>query len=232
MNKEKQKYRAYAILNIIGLALASILIAKNYFDKDIIYHLVNEDLGFVYTFFQNKSFFSQYLYVMVFVLIEVIIGLIPAVVMYPIVGYLIGPIPGIIIIFIGNIIGNTVNYLQGKVFVKGFSNNEKNLMLLRKIKDGGAWSLFLIRLNPLTSFDAISYFAGALGMRFDKFLIATFAGLTPLIVAGTVIGKEALDKYQIGFQIIVVLTIVHIIYSIYKSVRRRRLKLLRSRRSK
>jgi uncharacterized membrane protein YdjX (TVP38/TMEM64 family) len=232
LNKEKKKYRTYAILNIIGLALASVLIAKNYFDKDIIYHLVNEDLGFVYTFFQSKSLLSQYMYVMVFVLIEVIIGLIPAVVMYPIVGYLIGPVPGIFIIFVGNIIGNTVNYLQGKVFVKGFSDNEKSLRMLRKLQDGGAWSLFLLRLNPLTSFDAISYFAGALGMRFDKFFIATFAGLTPLIVVGTIVGQEALEKYQVGFQVIVVLTLAHLVYSIYRSIRRRKIKLLRSRRSK
>lgn len=212
----KQLNLLLASLNIAAIIIATIALVVNYFEGGIIYKFTQNDLESVLLYFESRPFYSQAGLVLFLVLVEVIIGLIPAVVMYPIVGLLIGIEWGIFLIFLGNIIGNSVNYIQGKIIARAFISNEKNKKLLTKLKDGGTWSLFLLRLNPLTSFDSISYFAGALGMKFGKFTLATLAGITPLVVLGTIAGDEFLMKFKFGLELLVVFTIGYIFYSIIK----------------
>lgn len=221
---EKQRNWIIAAANLIGLTIATALIFMNYYNEGLIFHLTNSNLENVVAYFEAKPMYRQIIIVLFLVLVEVIIGLIPAVVMYPIIGLLIGSFWGIIIIFIGNIIGNTVNFLQGKVIARAFIENPKNLRVIQKLEDGGAWSLFFLRLNPLTSFDALSYFAGALGMKFKYFAIATIAGITPLVILGTIAGEELLTKFEFGYEFLVVFTIGYISYSIIKAKRRKRAK--------
>lgn len=54
----------------------------------------------------------------------------------------------------------------------------------------GGWTVFVFRLSPFLSNDAISFVAGLLGMRFWKFLVATLAGITPLAIAIGVVGRH------------------------------------------
>ncbi len=211
-------------INIAALVLASVLIFLNYLDQGIIYQLANNDFRKVVDYFGAKPLEIQMGLVMIFVLIEVIVGLIPAVVMYPIIGALINPWLGITLIFLGNLIGNSVNYYQGKVIARAFVDDKKHLKILHRLDDDGAWSLLLIRLNPLTSFDAISYFAGALGMKYKKFLLATMVGITPLVISGTLAGDQFLEKFEFGFEILVIFTIGYLIYTIFESIRKRKLR--------
>lgn len=213
----KQKNYLIAFLNILGLAIATLILGLNYLDKGLIYQVINSDLASVIAYFEAKPFWLQVTLVMFLVLVEVVIGLIPAVVMYPFVGLLIGSGWGIFLIFIGNIIGNTINYYQGKVIARAFIDNPKNLKIINRLEDGGSWSLFLLRLNPLTSFDAISYFAGALGMKYKRFFVATLTGIAPLVIFGTIAGEEFLQKFEFGLEFLVIFTIGFIIYSIIKS---------------
>jgi uncharacterized membrane protein YdjX (TVP38/TMEM64 family) len=214
---DKKKHWIIAGANILALLIATALIFWNYFSEGLIFHLTNSNFEVVISYFEAKSFAMQLAIVLFLVLVEVIIGLIPAVVMYPIIGALIGSYWGIGLIFLGNIIGNSINYYQGKVIARAFVDNKKNLKIIHRLEDGGAWSLFFLRLNPLTSFDAISYFAGALGMKFKNFFMATIIGITPLVVLGTIAGEEVLNKYDFGYEILVIFTIGYITYSIIKS---------------
>lgn len=219
---DRQQDYFIAALNIIALFVATGLIFLNYLDQGIIYQFANNDFEKVVDYFAAKPLVIQIGYVLFFVLVEVIIGLIPAVIMYPIIGALIGSWLGIGLIFLGNIIGNSVNYYQGKVIARAFIEDKSNLKVLQKLDDKGALGLFFLRLNPLTSFDAISYFAGALGMKYQKFLIATLAGITPLVISGTLAGDQLLEKFEFGFELLIVFTIGYIIYSILSSVNKKR----------
>ncbi len=44
----------------------------------------------------------------------------------------------------------------------------------------GAWIIFLLRLNPLTSSDLVSYAAGATRMPVWKVMLGTLCGMAPL----------------------------------------------------
>ena len=213
---QRQRNILLATLNIVAIVLATMALVFNYLDQGIIYKFAQSDLESVVIYFESRPFYEQAGLVLFLVLVEVIIGLIPAVVMYPVVGLLIGVEWGILLIFLGNIIGNSVNYIQGKIIARGFISNSKNKKLLTKLEDGGTWSLFFLRLNPLTSFDSLSYFAGALGMKFGRFTLATLAGITPLVILGTIAGDEFLLKFKFGLELLVVFTVGYIFFSIIK----------------
>ena len=116
------------------------------------------------------------------VLIEVVIGLIPGIIMYPILGFVLGAEKALIVIFAMGLLGNLINYYQGKTLMDAFIDKKKNAKLLEKMEYGGGLALFLIRLNPLTSVDSVSYFAGAIDMKVSTFILATGLGTLPFIL--------------------------------------------------
>ena len=88
--------------------------------------------------------------------------------------------------------------------------DKKNRGFINRLSDGGFKVVFLLRLNPLSSIDSISYFAGAMGMNVYKFMLSTMAGVTPLIVVGTLFGSKAIEKYNIGLELLVIFTFIYI----------------------
>src|SRR3712207_6243761 len=64
----------------------------------------------------------------------------------------------------------------GRGLVAGSGPAER---LDRFVEEHGAVLVFVLRLIPLVSFDAISYAAGLSGIRFRGFLLATALGMAP-----------------------------------------------------
>lgn len=192
---DKRK-KLFASLNILALAVVFGLLAWNYSAEGFLYVVAQGNAGEVMNYFAEYSFWEKSLIAVGLVLVEVIVGIIPAIAMYPIIGLVVGDVWALVLISIGNAVGNSFNYLQGKFIAGAFVKNEKYLKLIERMKGGGVKELVLIRLNPITSIDSVSYFAGALGMKYWKFLIATVVGVTPLIVVGTLVGTEVLQKYD------------------------------------
>lgn len=192
---DKRK-KLFASLNILALVLVFGLLAWNYSAEGFLYVVAQGEAGAVMNYFAEYSFWEKSLIAVGLVLVEVTVGIIPAIAMYPIIGLVVGDVWALVLISFGNAVGNSFNYLQGKFIAGAFVKNEKYLKLIERMKGGGVKELALIRLNPITSIDSVSYFAGALGMKYWKFLIATVVGVTPLIVVGTLVGTEVLQKYD------------------------------------
>ena len=67
-----------------------------------------------------------------------------------------------------------------RAFGRGFVASSARLERLdRYVATHGAILVFVLRLIPLVSFDAISYAAGLSGMPFGKFLLAAAVGMAP-----------------------------------------------------
>jgi uncharacterized membrane protein YdjX (TVP38/TMEM64 family) len=207
-----------ASLNVIGLIGVFVFLFWNYQSEGLLYIVSQGDAGVIQEYFSGFSFWESALIVFCLVMIEVVVGIIPAVAMYPVVGLMTGNIWGIVIISIGNIVGNTLNYWQGKFIAGAFIKNEKYLSVIKKLEGGGLKELTLLRLNPVTSFDSVSYLAGAMGMSYWKFLIATVAGVTPWIIIGVTIGGEILEKYDVALTALLVIVAVFMCYFIAKEV--------------
>jgi uncharacterized membrane protein YdjX (TVP38/TMEM64 family) len=61
----------------------------------------------------------------------------------------------------------------------------------RYMEEHGAMMIFVLRLIPLVSFDAISYAAGLTGIPFRKFLLATALGSAPGTFAFVYLGEAS-----------------------------------------
>lgn len=95
-------------------------------------------------------------------------------------GYSFGTFKGFLLTWAGALLGGTISFGLSRLFGRKFVASSARLERLdRYVQEHGAVLVFVLRLIPLVSFDAISYAAGLSGMPFRKFLLATALGMAP-----------------------------------------------------
>ena len=76
--------------------------------------------------------------------------------------------------------GGAVSFGLSRLFGRGYvTRSPRTRRLDRYVEEHGAILIFVLRLVPLVSFDAISYAAGLTGIAFRKFFVATMLGMAP-----------------------------------------------------
>ncbi len=94
----------------------------------------------------------------------------------------------------------------------------------------GAYAVFIARLIPVVSFDAISYAAGLTRMSFFKFLLATVAGMTPATFVYSYLGERApqyMDILLVAFGLVIAGGVVAALVRRARDRRKSRLKMPR-----
>lgn len=95
-------------------------------------------------------------------------------------GYAFGTLWGFVLTWVGVLLGGVLSFWLSRLFGRGFVARSHRLEGLdHRVEEHGAILIFVLRLVPLISFDAISYAAGLTGIPFRKFLLATALGMTP-----------------------------------------------------
>jgi uncharacterized membrane protein YdjX (TVP38/TMEM64 family) len=95
-------------------------------------------------------------------------------------GYTFGTFEGFLLTWSGALLGGVFSFGIARLFGRGFvASNARLERLDRYVSQHGAILVFVLRLIPLVSFDAISYAAGLSGMSFGRFLLATALGMAP-----------------------------------------------------
>lgn len=95
-------------------------------------------------------------------------------------GFVFGTFEGFVLTWLGCVLGSIVCFGLSRTFGRRFvvrSERAKRLDLY--VEQHGALVVFVLRLIPLFSFDAISYAAGLSSISFKKFLLATALGMAP-----------------------------------------------------
>ncbi len=105
-----------------------------------------------------------------------------------------GPIWGSLIVFAAVFAASTVGYLIGSylgpVIVERLIGIKSEKKIGEFIEDYGFWAVFITRLNPVLSNDAISFVSGVLRMGYWKFIGATLSGIAPLIIFVAILGRS------------------------------------------
>lgn len=151
----------------------------------------------------------------VIVLLEVVLAPIPGAILYPIGGILFGTLVGGTIALVANILGAGIAFYIGKNILLDDGERDKTNYLDRMITKYGAFSIFFLRINPLTSSDVFSFLAGFLKMDFKKFLIATSLALAPLIYIQSYIGEEILLENKALMTVFIVASVIFIIFLLF-----------------
>lgn len=115
------------------------------------------------------------------------------------IGY--GAIWGTLIAILAVACASTVGYILGRSLSQPLIDRLVGKKQERKLKGlverYGFGIVVLFRLSPLLSTDAISIVAGALGMPYWRYMLATLAGITPLAAAIAYFVKD-LDQLERG----------------------------------
>jgi uncharacterized membrane protein YdjX (TVP38/TMEM64 family) len=118
------------------------------------------------------------------VVVEVIVAPIPGALLYAPGGALFGGFWGGTLALLGNVIGAAICCALGRVIgerLLGAQASSPHFARYRtSLADRGIWVVLLLRANPLTSSDLVSYAAGVAGVPPWKVAAGTLIGLAPL----------------------------------------------------
>ena len=112
-----------------------------------------------------------------------------------------GPVWGSLIAFSGIMLASAIGYAVGRFAGKRLVHKLISEKAAKKVEVQvnryGLWAVAIARVIPIISNDAISFVAGSIGLGFWKFLIATSAGVIPLICLIAFIGDDK-DSLKTG----------------------------------
>ena len=186
----------------------------------VVFYLLSSIFHFkidpVVNFFDSLGPFSYVVFILLLML-EVIFAPIHPLVFYVAGGIIFGPWIALGLALIGEAIGSTIAFKLSKKYGRNFVESKfpkKRLKQFDKFsKKYGSLSIFLLRVNPLTSSDAWSYIAGISKIKYKRFIVASLLGLAPSIFIQVYFG-EAIKENPILLQIFLTVAIIYFIIAI------------------
>lgn len=214
-----------------GLAIVLALVGWSWFSGGIVCDLLGSDLSAAEKVERLRQIFEQFgvlapLVYFVFVTIEVVIAPLPGLMLYAPGGILFGGFLGGLIALLGNVAGAgiacAVTRSFGDSWLARLVPSESLERVQDKLERRGSWLIFLLRLNPLTSSDLVSYAAGFTRIPIWKVMVATLAGMAPLCFAQAFLAESVLTAIP---QLLYPLLAACVVYAVAVCVVVRRLTL-------
>ncbi len=182
--------RKWPLLAAISLAVVAAAVAWSYWSGGIVSVMLDFDidsdtkLTTLQTFFRSRGPLGPLLYVLV-VVIEVVVAPIPGTIFYLPGGVLFGGFWGGTLTWIGNALGSGIACLLmrtiiGRAWTKDFFTPENLARYEDLLRRRGFIMIALLRVNPLTSADIISYAAGVTTIPVSAVMLGTAMGMAPI----------------------------------------------------
>ena len=134
-----------------------------------------------------------------FVMVEVVVAPIPGTMLYAPGGVIFGGFLGGLLSLAGNVIGAGIACGLMRAFLGDRAEKYLERSALApyeaRISQRGAWVIFLLRVNPLTSSDLVSYAAGLTHLPLAKVMLGTLAGMAPLCFAQAYLADGLLTAF-------------------------------------
>ena len=125
------------------------------------------------------------LYAAAYVVVTVVLG--PAWLMTIAAGLFFGLLPGAAVVSVGATLGAAAAFLIGRHLARDrvarLTSKDKRFSAIdRAIAEKGWTIVFLLRLSPLVPYTLSNYFYGLTAIRFWPYVLASWAGMIPLIL--------------------------------------------------
>jgi uncharacterized membrane protein YdjX (TVP38/TMEM64 family) len=208
------------VLAWVGLALAVGLTLWSWAAGGIVADLVRQDMDAVWKIEQLKVFFDSYgvfapLVYFLFVTVEVIVAPIPGLMLYAPGGLIFGAVVGGAIALAGNVAGAgiacTIARSINPRWLERFFTPTSMEAAQQALQRRGSWLIFLLRLNPLTSSDIVSYAAGFTRIPVSKVMLATGLGMAPLCFAQAWLAENLLTAFPTLIYPLLVACILYVV---------------------
>ncbi len=175
----------------------------------------NEKLTLIRDYFHTLGKLAPIVYALI-VTVEVIVAPIPGALLYIPGGIIFGGLIGGSASLIGNVLGAGISFQIMKVLGRPSLESHLNMESLKKydslINKRGIWIILLLRLNPFTSSDLVSYAAGLSRMPVWKVMLGTFLGIAPLCYIQSYFAEGIFDAFPF---LIYPLILVCMLYAIF-----------------
>jgi uncharacterized membrane protein YdjX (TVP38/TMEM64 family) len=165
----------------------------------VVYELLRTDLDAAAQVERLRSAFSEMgmwapVAYLALVTIECVVAPIPGLLLYAPGGMIFGPWIGGALSLAGNVCGaglaSAVARRAAARWRERFLSKPSHARLRGEMERRGAWWVFWLRVNPLTSSDLVSYAAGLAGVRPAKVMAATAVGMAPLCFLQSAVSHE------------------------------------------
>jgi uncharacterized membrane protein YdjX (TVP38/TMEM64 family) len=198
---------------IIFLIILIIFSLYSYFSEGVVSILMESDIDSLLSYLSSFERWAVFIFIFLVVL-EVLFALIPPMVLYMAGGIMFGPFLGGLYGLIGNILGAGMAFQISRHWIREHVQQKVPNRVKKKFdrasEKHGPLAVFILRINPLTTTDLVSYIAGISKMKFWKFLLSTAIGLTPLIFVESYLGESIKDN-PLLFKMFIILSILYVI---------------------
>jgi uncharacterized membrane protein YdjX (TVP38/TMEM64 family) len=173
---------------VIGLAFTTLLAWWSYRRGGMVFALLeaardgNHSIDILRAYLATWGAFGPIAYVLL-VIVEVLVAPLPGTLLYAPGGALFGGFLGGTFSLAGNTIGAGIACLIARTWGEPIARrvaSSRMSAIRAALTRRGLWLILLLRLNPLTSSDLVSYAAGLVGMPVWKVIVGTFVGMAPL----------------------------------------------------
>lgn len=150
-------------------------------------------------FFERRGALAPVLYALI-VMVEVIVAPLPGTLLYLPGGAIFGGFLGGTLALIGNVAGagvacQLVRSIRGRAATGSLFAREGLREYEEVLAQRGLWIVALLRVNPLTSSDLVSYAAGFTNMRVTSVMIGTLVGMAPLCYGQAYLAREIFTAF-------------------------------------
>lgn len=187
-----------------ALVASVVATAWSWWTGGIVFDLVRSDLTAAVKIERLREFFAAFgpaapLVYFLLVTAEVVVAPIPGLMLYAPGGVIFGAFWGGAISLAGNVAGAGVACVIARSLrperLEHWFEAEKLARVRAGLEEYGGWLVFLLRLNPLTSSDVVSYAAGLTEIRVRTVMLATAAGMAPLCFAQAWLAESLLAAF-------------------------------------
>jgi uncharacterized membrane protein YdjX (TVP38/TMEM64 family) len=204
----------------ITILLSALIIWAfwSFFQGQVVFDLFSSDTEQFQQYISSQDgFWASFVYVCMIIL-EVLVAFIPGWFLYPAGAAVFGFGKTVALILIGNFIASSICFWIGQRWgaplLKKFIAQKYIDQFNEYMDKRGAWAVFLLKLNPITSFDLWNYVAGASPLKFWKFALANTLGITPLVIFAALLGEEGYRYAPQLLGVLVLITVVYIVWSV------------------
>lgn len=188
----------------------------SFFRGEIIFDLFSNDSSSFRAYLTGLDSFASMVIYLLLIILEGLIAFIPGWFVYPVGAAIFGFSKTMGLVLCGNLIAASISFWIGRkwgtVLLEKFVAPKYISQFNQYVESKGSWALFLLKINPVTSFDVWNYVAGASSMRFWKFTLSNMLGILPLVAVSTLLGE---GSYNVAPQLLGVLALMTVLYVIW-----------------
>lgn len=216
MNSMTEKQRRILDVSITLVLTAALVWAFwSFFKGEAVFNLFANDSSRFRDYLVNLGPLASITFIWL-VMLEVLIAFIPGWFVYPVGAAIFGFLQTILLVMVANYLAASISFWIGRRWGKPFLEKFISARYLAKfdqyMENNGIWAIFLLKINPITSFDLWNYVAGASKINYWKFTIANLLGILPLVVFSAALGETSFDVAPQILGILLLLTVLYIVW--------------------